>query len=280
VDMKTGFFFKIFVFLAVALFLGVPDLFSQENRLEEARRLLLNPRLDFPQARQALALYEEILPRAKNPQERVSIQVALARTCFIAGDLAPKNQKSQALDFFKKGEHYAVLLSRGEPHGAAGPYWMAMNLLGMADVHRGMKALGMLPRIIKEMERSLAVDSGYDQAGAHRVLGRIYYEAPAWPISVGDMQKSYRHLTEAVLLAPENSTNHLYLAETLTRMGKQAEACKELGLVSKSCSHALRPQLLEEDRRDARRLLQDCGEAKTAPQVDAPVLKALPEPGG
>jgi tetratricopeptide (TPR) repeat protein len=276
--MKCSFFFKLFAVLALVLLLGVLDLFAEEVGLAQADRLLSNSRLNFQQARQALTLYEEMLPRAKDLQERISIQVSLARACFIAGDLAPKNQKSQRLDYFKKGEHYAALLEREEPHGAAGPYWLAMSLLGMADVRRGMKALGMLPRIVKEMERSLAVDSGYDQAGAHRVLGRIYYEAPGWPLSVGDIRKSYRHLTEAVRLAPANSTNHLYLAETLIRMGKRAEACKELGLVLKSCSHAIRPQLLDEDRREARGLLQDCGEAR--PQVDAPVLKALPEPGG
>ena len=93
-----------------------------------------------------------------------------------------------------------------------------MNLCGQADV--GGKLLGrkLLPRILEELKRAVALDETYDQAGAHRVLGRIYYEAPGWPLSVGDLQKSLQHLKAAVRLAPATSTNHLYLAQTLLRL--------------------------------------------------------------
>ena len=65
-----------------------------------------------------------------------------------------------------------------------------MNLSGLADVGTRMQGFKLLPKIMEELKRVLALDETYDDAGAHRVIGRIYFEAPAWPISVGDKQKS------------------------------------------------------------------------------------------
>jgi tetratricopeptide (TPR) repeat protein len=107
---------------------------------------------------------------------------------------------------------------------------------------------------MEELERALEVNPGYDQGGPHRTLGRIYYEAPSWPISVGDIHQSLKHLTQAVALAPDNSTNHLYLAMTLLKLGKKGQAQRELEQTLKASRHALCPQDLEEDRREARRL--------------------------
>lgn len=113
----------------------------------------------------------------------------------------------------------------------------------------------MVPHIIEEMEQSLKVNPSYEQAGAHRVLGRIYYCCPGWPLSVGDIHESLEHLSAAVSLAPDNSTNHLFLAETLLKLGKKDEARRELENVLKATRHAHCPHHLEEDRQEARRLL-------------------------
>ena len=87
------------------------------------------------------------------------------------------------------------------------------------------------------------------------MLGRIYYEAPGWPLSVGDLEKSRQHLQAAVRLSPATSTNHLYLAQTLLRLKDDPGAEQELRQVLKSTRGAVKPQDLEEDRREARRLL-------------------------
>ena len=58
-------------------------------------------------------------------------------------------------------------------------------------------------------------------------------------------------------IAPENSTNHLYLAETLFRLGKKDAARQELERVLKSTHHAIRPQGLKDDHQEAQRLLKE-----------------------
>ena len=227
--------------------------------LAEADGLLTSPALSMTQATRALSLYQGLLSTAG--ADRAVVLAHLGRTCFVLGQLVPE---AQAMGYYQQGQSYAETLIREEPNRVEGHYWLALNLCGQADV--GSKLLGrrLLPRILEELQRAVALDAAYDQAGAHRVLGRIYYEAPGWPLSVGDMQKSRQHLQAAVRLAPATSTNHLYLAQTLLRLQEAGLARQELEQVLKSTRAAVRPQDLEEDRQEARRLLSgmEGGEAR------------------
>jgi hypothetical protein len=220
--------------------------------LAEADALLNSPTLSMSQATRALSLYQGLLARAG--ADRALVLARLSRTCFLLGQLAPDSQK---MGYDQQGQSYAETLIREAPHRVEGHYWLALNLCGQADV--GGKLLGhrLLPRILEELQRAAALEAAYDQAGAHRVLGRIYYEAPGWPLSVGDMQKSRQHLQAAVRLSPATSTNHLYLAETLSRLNEAGLARQELEQVLKSTRGAVKPQDLEEDRQEARRLLAE-----------------------
>ena len=184
--------------------------------------------------------------------ERTNCLVHAARAAYLLGELSPRDEKQK---YFEKGKGYGETLAKEQPAWADGHYWLGMNLCGLAEIGGARRGLKLVPHIIEEMEHTIGVNPAYEQAGAHRVLGRIYYECPGWPLSVGDMHESLKHLTKAVALAPDNSTNHLFLAETLLKLGKKAEAHRELEQVLKATRHAHCPQQLEEDRQKARRLL-------------------------
>jgi tetratricopeptide (TPR) repeat protein len=228
----------------------------------KADQLLSSPTLDFSQARQALASLEQAA--AANPAPDPALLARLAQACFIAGDLAEKSQRQA---YYEKGEKFADQLVQARPQDVAGYYWRAMNLCGQAEIGGRLKGMKLLPRIMEELRRAVQLGGGYDHAGPHRVLGRIYYEAPGWPLSVGDVKKSLQHLTTAVQLAPEVSTNHLYLAETLIRLNEPAKARQELQQVLTAPRAAVQPKGLAEDRRQARHLLQDLqgGKINTGP---------------
>ena len=218
------------------------------TNLDQADALLASPTLDYPKAQQALALYEGL------PPDSPSLLARLSRTCFILGDLSPAEERRR---HYEKGLDYAERLLAQEPNGVAGHYWKALHLSGLADIGSQLQGFKLLPQIMEELKRVLTLDETYDDAGGHRVLGRIYFEAPGWPISVGDKKKSLQHLETAGRLAPENSTNHLYLAETWLAMGRKDEARIELEKVRQDGQHALTPSALEEDRREAYRLLKE-----------------------
>lgn len=225
---------------------------AANGHLAEIDALMQSPGLDLAQARQALAGYQGRLASSQDP--RTPLLMRLARVCFILGDLAPEAQRR---GFYQKGLAYAEQLLTEKPAGVAGHYWKALNLAGLADTGGMLQGRKLLPRILEELQRSLAFDPTYDQAGGHRVLGRIYYQAPRPPFSVGNLNKSLEHLSAAVRLAPENSTNHLYLAETLLRLDQRARARQELARVLSASQHAIHPQGLADDRREARRLLAE-----------------------
>jgi tetratricopeptide (TPR) repeat protein len=222
--------------------------------LEQGDRLLVDPGFDKDKGLQALSLYESLLPAAGG--QRLPVLERLARASFFLGDIADTGQRRL---YYEQGRQYAQTILQEYPQSAAGHYWLGLNLAGLADVNR-MQGMRLLPQILAALERAAAMEPGYDQAGAYRVLGRIYYEAPGRPISVGDVNKSLDLLKKATTLAPGNSTNHLYLAETLLKKGQADEARAELQKVLSASQNADGPRGLEADRRKAKEILQEQGQ--------------------
>jgi tetratricopeptide (TPR) repeat protein len=205
----------------------------------------------IPNLQEKLARGEMELAQAG--EEKSTYLIGLARLSFLLGELSSKNEKRP---YFEKGQRFSEMLIKEHPAGPEGHYWLAMNLCGLAELGGARRGLKMVPEIMASLEQALKINPAYDHGGPHRVLGRIYFECPSWPLSVGNLPESRRHLTAAVAIAPENSTNRLFLGETLLRMGKKEAARQELELVMNGTSHPMCPQFLEEDRQAAKRLLQ------------------------
>jgi len=290
--MKPALFFKISACTALALVFGSSPLMpvakgagtpeeSHSTRWPQgpdSNRAAAYPQdlsCDLQRTLQAVAAYEARLSQAEDSRD--AILTELARLHFILGESAEWREKE---DYFHKGQYYAELSSQEQPHQVAGYYWQALNLAGLAEVGGAASALQLVPVIVEQLETAAAIDEAFDQAGPHRVLGRIYCEAPSWPLSEGDLSKSLQHLRAAVRLAPGNSTNHLYLAETLAQLGKSEEAYQELQQVLKATVHAISPHGLTEDCAQALSLLKQYETAETgvAPQENAWAV-TLPEPG-
>jgi tetratricopeptide (TPR) repeat protein len=218
--------------------------------LEQADRLLVEPQVDQAKALQAFTTYESLLPATG--AQRLPVLERLARASFILGDIAEKGQRRL---YYEQGRQYAQTIIQEYPQRVEGHYWLGLHLAGLADVNR-LQGMRLLPQILEALERSAAIDPTYDQAGAYRVLGRIYYEAPGRPISVGDVKKSLDLLKKAATTAPANSTNHLYLAETLIKMGQTDQAEQELQQVLAASQNADGPRGLAADRLKAKELLK------------------------
>jgi tetratricopeptide (TPR) repeat protein len=205
----------------------------------------------IPRLQDELARYEEEL--TWDVDRRANYLTCMARLSFLLGELSSKEEKTR---YFEKGQGYSETLVREKPDWPEGHYWLALNLCGLAEQGGARRGLKLIPEIVEELDKALKENPAYDQAGAHRVLGRLYFECPSWPLSVGNIPQSYSHLSAAVAIAPENSTNHLFLAETLFKMGKKEEARKELQQVLNGTRHSLCQKFLEEDRQEAQRLLE------------------------
>ena len=210
--------------------------------------------VDSGQMGEVLACLEKSL--ALKEGARGTILAELARLFFALGETAKEPER---LAWYEKGRHYAELLCREEPKRVEGYYWLALNLCGICQLSRAGRALSIIPTIVENLELALGIDESYDQGGPLRILGRILYKAPPWPLSEGDLKQSLNLLRIAAKIAPGNSTNHLYLAETLIQLGEAKEACTELDRALDSKFHASSPSGLQEDQALALSLLTKCG---------------------
>jgi tetratricopeptide (TPR) repeat protein len=210
--------------------------------------------------RNTLASLEKDSAGKEGPSSKSLIE--MARLCFILGELTGGDER---LPYFNKGKSYSESLIQEQPDKVEGHYWLALNLCGIAETLGAGNALLLIPTIVDHLETARLLDETYEQGGPLRVLGRIYCKAPDWPLSEGSLSKSLKRLRTAVSIAPENSTNHLYLAKTLIELGKFEEAFVELNRVRTS-KQAVFPCKVEEDQKEASDIIQECTPGETGTQ--------------
>jgi hypothetical protein len=119
----------------------------------------------------------------------------------------------------------AIAKSRlaSNPDDAEGLYWLAVNM-GAEALERGkLAALPVVPRMEALLLRLDRVSPGYEDAGAARVLGRLYQEAPA-VISVGSNKQARRFLDRAMRLAPNHPGNLAFAADFQAEHGDRGLA--------------------------------------------------------
>ena len=85
------------------------------------------------------------------------------------------------MGYYQKGQAYAETLIREEPNRVEGHYWLAMNLCGPGPTWGGklLEAKKLPPRILEELQRAVALDAAYDQAGATGCWGASITRPPA-----------------------------------------------------------------------------------------------------
>ncbi len=97
--------------------------------------------------------------------------------------------------------------------------WGAVHWGLWGDVFGRLAAArqGVGDRVKRYAETLIALDERYEDAGGHRVLGRLHTLAPKVPFFTGwvDRDKAVSELRRAVALGPDNFDNHLFLAEAL-----------------------------------------------------------------
>ena len=148
-----------------------------------------------------------------------------------------------------------------EPHAAAVHFWSAVHW-GLWGRHRGVFAAarqGIAKKIRNFAEITIQVDENLENAGGHRILGRLHAEAPKIPFFTGwiDRDLAVSELERAVELAPEDLLSRFYLAEALLehhpkRRGEALELLRDLA------AHPPDPAFVVEDEKtlaDVRALL-------------------------
>ncbi|MCP5242467.1 TRAP transporter TatT component family protein [Nitrosomonas sp.] len=103
-------------------------------------------------------------------------------------------------------------------------YWKAVAIGKLSEESGVLNALRLMRPMEKLFLRVIELDEQYDNAGAHKALGRIYHKLPQFPISFGDKNKALFHLKNALKLFPNDIIARAFYAELLFDLGKKQEA--------------------------------------------------------
>lgn len=203
----------------------------------------LTTEIELPQsAEECVALADRIGVEGASQEDLVRALRALERAETLAGgavDLWARQtrllfliaepmakKKARVTPWLVRGEKLAARLKAAAPNRVEGHYYTAAFLGFRADLFR-MQALDLLPRIVEDGERAIAIDERYDDGGALVLMGMVLIKAPPWPIGVGDSEEGMTLLRRAVEVS-DYPVNRIILAKALLEQEEVDEACQHL----------------------------------------------------
>jgi tetratricopeptide (TPR) repeat protein len=197
--------------------LGAQSLTSQGDGLFEQRG-------DLAKAKEALARYQDALLKG---EDAYGAYWRLARVEYWIGDhTADKSEKKR---IFEQGIYHAKKAIQLSPERAEGHYWLGVDNGVYGEAKGVLNSLFLVKPIKDEMNKVLAIDPTFDDGGADRVLGRLYYELPG--LFGGSNKKSLEHLLKSRDMGPRVGLTRIYLADTYLALGNVQKAREELEFV-------------------------------------------------
>lgn len=164
-----------FLVTALPALHALPDYLTRSDELSRADRNV-----------ESSNLLMRMLPTARTDAERAEIYWRLSRDTLVDGDSRrwATSSPDSFLSFYSKGESYADKAIALDPDNSMGYYLKACNI---GRLERAQGANASLARA--ELMRRLlvkAVLAGPLLSGPWYVLGQLYEQVPAWPISFGN----------------------------------------------------------------------------------------------
>lgn len=233
--------------MLLPLFWSTPAGAGQWEALISQGDALYAQRGDPAKAKDAVESYRLAL-RAEPDSEAAAWK--LMRALYYLGRISPEEKREaiygQAVEVGEKA-------LKAHPDSVPLHFWLSV-LYGMYGNVKGVMSSLSLVNPIKDLAQwVIDHDPTYEQGGAYRVLGRLYFKLPG--LFGGDNDKAIELLTKAVKLGPRHYNAHLFLAEVYLDEGRRDEAKKLLEQVLKGAPD---PELVPEDRLwkdEARRML-------------------------
>jgi len=165
---------------------------------------------------------------ARNSQESAAL-AELARLKFMRAQLElDKHHRIQLFERSIAMADQALMLNVNDVRGL---FWKAAAMGKIAEDSGMLNALRMLQPMQDLLLKVVELDERYENAGAHRALGRIYHKLPRFPISFGSNQKALAHLKRAHELFPHDIITRAFYAELLYDIGRKNEARKHADFV-------------------------------------------------
>lgn len=179
---------------------------------------------DMAVAREVLAKYREAMGKAENKYDALW---RIARMHYYIG--VHTEEKKEQRTLFSQGVYWADRAIELEPERPDGYYWQGVNNGKYGEARGVLKSLFLVSPIKDAMNKVIELDRSYEDGGADRVLGRVYFKLPGF--AGGSKDKSLEHLQKSKELGPEDALTRVYLAETLLKFDEVEKARAELEYV-------------------------------------------------
>ena len=201
-----------------------PTLLTAENK-QKIELAVWRYAIDTPLLVETIDWFREL---TRNSRESAAI-AELSRLEFMQAQLElDKNRRIRLFESSVAIADQALALNANDVKGL---FWKAAAMGKMAEDSGILNALRMIRPMEKMLLKVVALDERYENAGAHRALGRMYHKLPGFPISFGSNQKALMHLKRAHALFPEDVITRAFYAEVLYDEGKKEEARKHADFV-------------------------------------------------
>lgn len=168
----------------------------------------------------------EGLAQAVKAEPRVENLVALARVCFIWGDIRAAN-RDQKLEAYEQGREAAKRAVELDPKNAAAHFWYGTNTGRWGQTKGVLRSLFLLSTVQEEIQTVLSLDPKF--AAVYSLAGNVSYEVPG--LLGGDLNKAEEMFRKGLELDPKYTGMRVGLAKTLIKKGRIAEARRELQAV-------------------------------------------------
>lgn len=177
---------------------------------EAARKLFEEQPRKLERVRAAADALTEIAKA--NPKDYDDQWHAARAWCWLADYGADDKEKVAAANRAIEFAEHAIALNERRVEGH---YYRGRAIGMLADIERGMKALGRVKEMAKSLERAIQLNEKFDEGGPRRLLGLLLLHTPGWPLSIGDKKAADRHIRRAAELVPDYPENQTALAQLL-----------------------------------------------------------------
>lgn len=237
--------------LVLLLLWGLPvgSARASSDRMSQAA-VCYAQRSDLTQARRAAELYRQALRDNPHSEEAAC---RLSQTLYWIGIHVPHGDEELAV--MEEAVQAASRAIAINPDSIPGHYLLGV-CYGTYGVAKGvLKSLSLVEPIKREMDFVIQRDPGFEDGGAHLVLGRLYYKLPG--LVGGSDQKAEEHLRLAIKSGPRRWINYLFLAELYKSQGKYDKARPLLeAILAGPPQKGLEPEYADW-RGDAERMLRE-----------------------
>lgn len=213
--MKARVSLVVLCLFGMALFVSSQ---SADELVAQADEMLLSL-ADMETAQDILAKYETA---AETIENKYDINWKMSRIVYHIGNHTADKKEQQ--EIFTRAIVLAEKAIALEPEKPDGHYWMAVNNGSFGESKGVMKSLGLVKPIKASMNKVIELDRSYEDGGADRVLGRVFFKVPG--IAGGDKDESLRRLLKSIEFGPNNPRTLLYLGETYLAL-KEIDKARE-----------------------------------------------------